>query len=565
MQSKIYVARKLMIVPGDFRKERDNLLKLNSSLSDHDHIIKYLAIIIVGEPNEAKEFNILMPLATMNLKVFLEQDPSSAPSFEIKDLLLQAAKIAHAIQWLHGGLYIKDRIFICCHMDLTLVNFLVFLDGANKDEPVGKWKIADFGISTLQELETEQRSTLKRQSDSLTVESPAHTLALLTARTARMDAARPAGPFQAPEVSRGSNVGRASDIWSYGCILFQILARGVGPGTETLRKLDLLRRFEKDGKTDHPTDYFYRERGAEKYLNPHVKDWLDKSLQNGSYPERHFVQSCKKLISNMLQIDHTRRPKAYQVNSTLWKIIRGAEEIQSPVLQPPSAASLPPGPTVGQAVRPLPQISVTPAPPDPPREESSNSPHDTDWRLTSATINGLNDFHWDLPSQNIEDPLRPSLSPPQQSASDQPTQFQTSNQIQPCATDPVFTNAEGRDNQTSPQLSATRTHSVAESIASFVSVESVNSDPTPFASVSNVIQSLISATGNMAFVTKKAIYVRGIRFDSRFYTIRTDNFEWERGSMAGDYVTAVGYIKEKGSISRTRRVSLVLTFYRSGF
>src|SRR5438045_5272278 len=103
---------------------------LNSTLSRHDHIIKYLAIIIVGDEGESKEFNILMPLATMNLQKFLYLDLT--PQFELKDLLVQSANIAHAINWLHSGLPIKDRVFVCCHMDLKLDNILVFLDNTCK-------------------------------------------------------------------------------------------------------------------------------------------------------------------------------------------------------------------------------------------------------------------------------------------------------------------------------------------------------------------------------------------------------------------------------------------------
>src|SRR4051812_41817976 len=124
-----------MMTQGEFKKEKENLLMLNSSISRHNHIIKYLGIMIVGDEDSSKEFNILMPLATMNLEQFLYQDPDLTPKFVLKDLLVQSANIANAVLWLHSGLHIKDRVYVCCHMDLKLDNFLVFLDAASEDDP----------------------------------------------------------------------------------------------------------------------------------------------------------------------------------------------------------------------------------------------------------------------------------------------------------------------------------------------------------------------------------------------------------------------------------------------
>lgn len=283
------------------------------------------------------------------------------PQFDLHHFLHQAANIAHAMKWLHDGLPIDDRVYIVCHMDLTPVNVLVFLDQASQKEPVGKWKIADFGISSLQEKETEERQAPRQRSNSLAPEAPASSLAHLTARTVRINAARPAGAFQAPEVdTRSSIVGRASDVWSFGCILFQILARGVGPGTEKLRELNNLRAKQDDGIVDYVDDFFYREEEGKKFVNPHVMRWLAQPpASNASYMGRSFVPDCKKLISQMLRIDPNRRPKAHEVNDSLWKLLIPVEEVQSPVEEERRHSQL----SSAQPAVSVPQISVTFAPP----------------------------------------------------------------------------------------------------------------------------------------------------------------------------------------------------------
>lgn len=595
-----------MDAQGDFRKERHNLLMLNSSLSRHDHIVRYLAIIIVGDPGSTKEFNILMPLATMNLEKFLYEEPSLLPKFDIKDLLQQTACIADAIAWLHGGLPIKDRRFICCHMDLKLDNILVYLDRNVKDEPVGKWKIADFGISTLKELETKPKSQQRHRSQNLTVQSPANTLAYLTARAT---ATRPPAAYQAPEVSRGNEVGRSSDVWSFGCILFQVLIRAAGPGTQKLLELDQLRQLEDDRVTPHPTDYFFRERGYEKYLNPHVKDWLEAPWKglSVSFRDRHFVHNCKELNLKMLGIDPARRPKASQVNDTLWNILKGPEVIQSAEDEPASIP--PPGENLA-----LPQIFVTPAQrKEVPRNAqqpgmASESMSATlrgpfDW--APITITPVEDSSVDLqhavrrvrnpsaagpslpatnatprpryeqdqsrpivrkphpaapttstpPKQSIQSPnlsqgSRPS---PRRSSNDATDLYQPSNQNRGQHTEQngiSVPNSGSRDSSSAP---SNRNNSFASSLTSWISVESVHHDTTPFVKVQHVIQALVSsATGNVAFINKKAISLRSANSNSHI-TIRTENFEWECGSMAGDYLTVVGFSKENGREESSRK------------
>lgn len=586
-----------MIVPGDFKKEKRNLIMLNSSISNHDYIVRYLAIIILGDKASAKDFSILMPLANMNLRTFLYQDPPLC-TFRIEDLLRQAANIADAIRWLHSGLPIWGKIRLCCHMDLKLDNVLVYLDEADKEEPIGKWKICDFGISKLEEPEEleERRAEHRSRPETLTVESPAQTLARLTAR---MPAARVSGPYQAPEVAKGNEIGRSSDVWSFGCILFQVLARGVGAGNSKLLELDKLRCLEEDKQTLHPTDYFFRERGQEKYLNPHVKNWLKEGLSGDTWFNIYLVKSCKKLISEMLKIEAKHRLPAEKVNQKLWNILKGPEE--APFAEFESRSTTPRRPSLS-----VPGISITPAQnhgnPRVIQQPTFNSefspsatlngPFDT-WNVvplgsvTAPTTGAHNVLPLPISSRGNSCAGSPSIhnyntaprlqteqapnlniqsSPPSRNtafASPNPngtcvvgglSGHITSNnpQNQPQASYQTCSHAQAQiSNQESPETqiasgrgstsqSTNRSDSLA-SMESRVSIEAIPYSTAPFSGVKDVVQALISpTTGNVVFITKKAISIRTTSGPASYFTIGAENFEWESGSMAGDYLTAIG-------------------------
>jgi hypothetical protein len=99
-----------------------------------------------------------------------------------------------------------------------------------------------------------------------------------------------------------------------------------------------------------------------------------------------------------------------------------------------------------------------------------------------------------------------------------------------------------------------RNNSLATNIDSRLSTEPVHYDTIPFASVKDVLQALISSsTGNVAFITRKAISIRTTSDPASYCTIRAENLQWECGNMAGDYLIAVGRDN-----SSKKRVSAVL-------
>jgi hypothetical protein len=622
MQDLKPVARKRLTAYGDFKKETRNLLDLNSCISEHKHIVGYIAIIVIGDDASPKDLNILLPLASMNLQHLLYSKDPVPPDFQIADLLEQASNVADAIQWLHAGLRIGDRELVCCHMDLKLDNILVYYDN---EEPVGKWKISDFGISTLKDKERDKTRAVRRQSSerlnvpglAKTFSSPAESLARLT-KTARMAADRPPAIYQAPEVFRGNTIGRSSDVWSFGCILFQILARGVGPGVDKLEELDELRRLEEDKVTGHATDFFFREGRAGCYLNPHVKAWLEEGFWDRSYSDHEIVKACKRLILDILKIDPTRRLKAKAVNSKLYDIWRGP--LSDSMSEHQSQSSISRRMSAGEQV---PEISVssfveTPNPRVEPRlaqrapsgssfapSASASQPFET-WqpmRVTSVTpppdpqgpsqpdfIGGLQSFPPPnsyqpyatpvIPVQSGHDPsnlnmaslpLHRKAEPPPQPVVDPPLAggLQVQTQDGPDSRPTNFrhsppstgTNPNPIDRR-SASHSSHRSHSLASSAESRVSAELVPCDRTPFTTVRNVLQTFVSpTTTNLAYITENSIFIRTACTPYSYLTIKTDNIKWECGSMAGDFITAIG--KEKTSKQRVSSVSSLRSLFSS--
>ncbi|PIG80406.1 putative 2-5A-dependent ribonuclease [Aspergillus arachidicola] len=302
----IAVALKQFEGRGDFRLETTNLDVLRSSLSKHDRIVPFLATVTIGN-----SFNILSPLADMDLDVFLREGHQECPDVTVRDLMQEAAHLAGALAFLHQGLDSNPPGLSCCHMDLKPGNILVFRGDARDFPKVGKWKISDFGISIMSRPER-TGTTVTEFVDSF---------------TQRQRLSPPPGPYQSPD---GAGHGLKSDIWSLGCILTRILALGL-EGADGMMHLDQLRGTDGDGASPYENDYFHR--GSPPVLNPHVQSWLS-GLTSGRYNyNQEFLARCQSLILSMLAISHDDRPSARNVQEELHNLVEIAQPI---VLRPPS-------------------------------------------------------------------------------------------------------------------------------------------------------------------------------------------------------------------------------------
>lgn len=292
------MARKRYANRADFRRETSNLKFLRSGLCHHNHIVSYLAIVVVGY-----EYNLLSPLADMDLDQFLRGGfAKKFPSVSLPDLIGEARNIVGALAFLHEMLQTDHPGLACCHNDLKPANILVF---DHKSSPVGTWKITDFGISIIAEPGEHPGAILDMSPDG----SP----------TFHHQPARPASTYQAPEVSQGGEIGRKSDVWSLGCVLVRILALGID-GLEGLHELDMARAVTMAGE-HYGNDYFYR--GSPPYLNPHIKQWLDElpSRGEGDLAVDFWIES-RALLQDMLAISKPERPSAKTVFDRLYRVKR---------------------------------------------------------------------------------------------------------------------------------------------------------------------------------------------------------------------------------------------------
>lgn len=164
---------------------------------------------------------------------------------------------------------------IGCHHDLKPNNILVH---------DGKFVLADFGLSSL-----------KRQS-----------------QTSKSDFKMGASYYQAPECEDSDHefgrrtVSRPSDIWSFGCIIAELLTFMLR-GSEGLKSFKMKRKVKLGGW--YNTYVFHGGNNP----NPRVDEWLTELLSGPG----HVYQDLIILIRRMLSMDPFFRPKASQVTFEL--------------------------------------------------------------------------------------------------------------------------------------------------------------------------------------------------------------------------------------------------------
>jgi serine/threonine protein kinase len=420
--------------------------------------------------------------------------------------------------------------------------------------------------------------------------------------TIRIPARRRSAVYQAPELATpGGTIGRSSDVWSFGCILFQVLARGVGPGRAEIERLNRLRTLEPDLITEHPTDYFYREKNGAKYLNPHVKDWLKPTGAVESY----LVKDCKGLILEMLNISPNLRPKSRRVNEKLSTIAHGSGTNVRHVSNPDSIpeerdtaqlsgerqanSSLPSISVSGPAAHateggsggtsqdishrePRPIVPPTRARPPPgtvptarnlnaainlahrtsehpptqdllsrpvPKSTLPRKPLNSEARRTAAGSSSVD-------GRSI--PQAQSSSSPDNSQVAQPTRRTPATPVVPqlpaTRAPPMVTPYQGNPSRRSSSLSGGVSRASTQSSSSSGShglspITSV--DSAVFTEVKDVLVALLSPlSAKQAFITPTKIYIRTMSSPWSHCTITMKDHKWDSGSIAGNYLCVIG-------------------------
>jgi len=165
-----------------------------------------------------------------------------------------------------------------CHRDLAPRNILIHGD---------TFLLADFGLSTFRNTEEDSLTTYK---DVVGSYNAPECLALQDGRF------------------KPQKVGRASDIWSFGCILAEVLSYTMlGPdGVAEFRR-------KRQVQVTPDTTWCRFHRGPEN-PNPEVALWLDYLIQTNEAP---YQVRMVGLIRNMLSMDPNKRPRSAQVLTLL--------------------------------------------------------------------------------------------------------------------------------------------------------------------------------------------------------------------------------------------------------
>jgi eukaryotic-like serine/threonine-protein kinase len=123
----------------------------------------------------------------------------------IEDVIPIARQIAEALEYAH------ERGIV--HRDLKPANIKLL--------PDGNVKVLDFGLAKAIEVEHGDSSSV--------VSSPT-----LTAVATKMGVIMGTAAYMSPEQAKGKTVDRRSDIWSFGCVLFEMLTGQMAFGGETV-------------------------------------------------------------------------------------------------------------------------------------------------------------------------------------------------------------------------------------------------------------------------------------------------------------------------------------------
>lgn len=426
------MACKKIILPKDFDQEKQNLQVLKKSLTSHHRIMKHLTTLEHG-PNRY----ILLPYAAYgDLEVFLHcgATPDGDRKYDFDkffpgvragdvtiQLLSECGSLAHAIEWLHNHIKIdaSSNTVFCAHMDLKPANILIEQDAGSL---VGRWMVSDFGISVFKE-ETQQPDP-----DFGSIGDYVSQVTMNTRPT------RQEGTYQAPEVKLAENafsqaarltpqqrgIGRKSDIWSFGCILSEVMAFSLG-------KEGLVRDFQIARKKHAGDDYFYSETFGQRsqYLKaaghsnaplneyevrPAVVGWLDQicllwaSAQN-------WVNCYVGTIRQILIVDTENRPDANELLRLLKHVkehvgnSRGSSVVACPILDPKGKKPDVFGASVQENPRPIPPVTqparITRKPVSPPKMTLGG--------LGNPTVLRSSTFEEEILHENQEDTFCPEL------------------------------------------------------------------------------------------------------------------------------------------------------------
>lgn len=230
----------------------------------HPNIINLITAFEKG-----RTCNFLFPLASGDLENLLGSS-SGLTGFQTQDEIVASLwGLSSALEKVHEFCVKELNIEqVGCHYDIKPRNILCL---------EGKLVLSDFGLSRLRPVEKGSRSYFKKGE----------------------------GSYLAPECEPSDNdyepgkIGRASDVWSLGCVLAEVLAYMSG-GTNG--NPDEVERFYEVRKIKLGNMICHHFHGTDK-INPKVAEFLDDHISKS--PES--LKSLAYIIKDMLQFEADHR------------------------------------------------------------------------------------------------------------------------------------------------------------------------------------------------------------------------------------------------------------------
>jgi serine/threonine protein kinase len=277
---------------------------LREAEKTNDRIMRHVVAVRVG-----LEYNIFFDEAPLDLETLLNGDYHSCyadSDMTPQELLGQAWDLAGAIHFLHHELFDRCTHYSCCHRDLTPASILVV---RNARYPVGKWMLAEFGITILKTEVRNGRDMIDLYGD----EDQDRTFAAV--------ANRYCSEYQPPEAETSATShawedGHQGDIWCFGCILIALLAFSLGGGTS-------FQRLQAIKQGDGRTNVYYAPDYSGNVPTFKVKDALKSWAYELKKDSRIWILEWLNLVfDQILLILPDQRLEAQPIQTQLTKICR---------------------------------------------------------------------------------------------------------------------------------------------------------------------------------------------------------------------------------------------------